>query len=219
MDGIRTVAGLGSWTGWVSSLEYDLCLDLGYKFEILKGYKFDKKIIFKEYVETLYSLRLKYDKTHPLNLVAKLLMNSLYGKFGMQAYSTSVQIYDSTSVKQMEYLHDLLEITGESIQDLLKIDRFLILQSKSINYKYDKSEDLYHGLDVNIAIASTVTAGARCIMSKPKNNSIANIYYTDTDSIITDVPLPESEVGSELGKFKLECIIDRAVFLAPPQKN
>lgn len=39
--------------------------------------------IFKSYVEILYSLRIKYPKSHPLNLVAKLLLNSLYGRFGM----------------------------------------------------------------------------------------------------------------------------------------
>jgi hypothetical protein len=31
----------------------------------------------------MYLLRLTYDKSNPMNLIAKLLMNSLYGRFGM----------------------------------------------------------------------------------------------------------------------------------------
>ena len=34
-------------------------------------------------VEKLYSLRLKYKSGTPINLIAKLLMSSMYGKFGM----------------------------------------------------------------------------------------------------------------------------------------
>lgn len=35
-DGIRTIAGLGSWEGWVCSAEMDRCIELGYTFTIIK---------------------------------------------------------------------------------------------------------------------------------------------------------------------------------------
>ena len=35
-------------------------------------------------------------------------------------------------------------------------------------------------------------------------NKGGSIYYTDTDSIVTDIKLDESVVGKDLGKFKLE---------------
>lgn len=41
------------------------------------------------------------------------------------------------------------------------------------------------------------------------------IYYTDTDSFYIDGPLPAGMVGTELGKFKLEYVISKAIFLAP----
>lgn len=75
--------------------------------------------------------------------------------------------------------------------------------------------DNFHGLEVNIAIASAITAGARMWMSTFKNNPNFNIYYTDTDSIVVDKMLPADLVGEALGQTKLEYIIDRAVFLAP----
>ena len=45
----------------------------------MKGYKFKKINIFKEYVETLYNLRLSYPKSDPMNLIAKLLAPALRG--------------------------------------------------------------------------------------------------------------------------------------------
>ena len=96
-DGIRTVAGLGSWTGWVTSIEVDHCKTLGYRFEILNGYKFRTSNIFSEYVNTLYALRLEYPSGTPMNLIAKLFMNSLYGKFGMKSVSSIVEIFQMLS--------------------------------------------------------------------------------------------------------------------------
>lgn len=51
----------------------------GYKFKINKGYLFNAKNIFKDYIDTLYALRLEYPKGHPMNYICKLLLNSLYG--------------------------------------------------------------------------------------------------------------------------------------------
>jgi len=82
-NGLRTIAPLGKWSDMIFSEEMDNAKKLGYKFEILWGYTFNKENIFKEYVDNLYELRLKYNKSDPLNFTAKLLLNSLYGRFGM----------------------------------------------------------------------------------------------------------------------------------------
>jgi hypothetical protein len=78
-DGVRTIAGTGTWQGWIYSKEMDNAILNGYSFNIIKGYEFKKGDIFSGYVETMYNLRLQYPKDHPMNLIAKLLMNSLYG--------------------------------------------------------------------------------------------------------------------------------------------
>ena len=39
------------------------------------------------------------------------------------------------------------------------------------------------------------------------------VYYTDTDSIVTDVPLDKNFIGKEIGKFKLEYDINEAFFI------
>jgi hypothetical protein len=216
-DGIRTIAGLGSWTAWIFSTEMDNAIKYGYTFEILNGYQFEKGYIFKEYVDRMYNLRLQYEKGHPMNLIAKLLMNSLYGKFGMKLESTKIVVYDTSTDYGYKELHEDIKLYGESIQDYVNIDKifYLIIRDSFIPIKYDKEEDMYHGQDINIAIASAITAGARVHMSYFKNNPEFNLYYSDTDSSIVDKPLPSHMVGSKLGQMKLEHIINRAVFLAP----
>jgi hypothetical protein len=74
---------------------------------------------------------------------------------------------------------------------------------------------MFHGLDVNIGIASAITSYARVFMSAFKNNKLFNLYYSDTDSIVIDSKLPDNIVGNELGQVKLEYTVEKAVFLAP----
>jgi hypothetical protein len=70
-------------------------------------------------------------------------------------------------------------------------------------------------MDVNVAIASAISAYGRIKMSYFKNNPNFNLYYSDTDSAVTDAPIPDSMIGTELGQMKLEHTITKAVFLAP----
>jgi hypothetical protein len=216
-NGMRTIAGLGSWIGWISSVEMDNAMKYGYTFEIMNGYQFDKGNIFKEYVLKMYNLRQQYDKTHAMNLIAKLLMNSLYGKFGMKLESTEISMYDTSRDEGELSLRNDIKSYGEAIQDYINIDKifYLIIRKSIIPVQYNNELDMYHGQDINIAIASAITAGARVHMSYFKNNPDFNLYYSDTDSAVIDKPLPSHMIGNKLGQMKLEHNINRAVFLAP----
>jgi hypothetical protein len=69
----------------------------------------------------------------------------------------------------------------------------------------------------NVAIASAVTSYARIHMMPVKDK---NCCYTDTDSVITTVPLDPTLIGDELGLFKDELngsIISKGVFLGIKQ--
>jgi len=217
-EGIRTIAGLGQWEGWIYSAEMDNAIKHKYQFEIIRGYEFKQGFIFREYVEKMYNLRMQYDKGHPLNLIAKLLMNSLYGKFGMKLEKTIVEMFNTSNDADNELLNNMLDTYGMTLQDFIKIDDKLLTVRNSILNPFgdDSDDDLYHeGADVSVAIAAAVTAGGRMWMSLLKNNPKINLFYSDTDSGVVDSPLPESIVGPMLGQFKLEHVIKRAVFLAP----
>jgi hypothetical protein len=216
IKGKGTVAGLGNWTGWISSLEMDNAVKLGYTFEILRGYQFNRTNIFSGYVNKMYNLRLKYPKGDPMNLIAKLLMNSLYGKFGMKLENTVSEIYNLNTDTGKLALKTMLDTSGSSVLDFIEFDNnnYLFLKDTTSNLS-SEDEDLYHGPDVNIAIASTISAGARVFMSQFKNNPKFRLYYSDTDSIVVDTELDPSFIGTTLGQLKLEHVIERAVFVAP----
>jgi hypothetical protein len=214
IKGKGTVAGLGSWTGWISSLEMDNAMKFGYTFEILRGYQFDRANIFEGYVNKMYTLRKDYPNGHAMNLIAKLLMNSLYGKFGMKVERTKVDIFNLNTEAGKLAMKELLDRAGESVQDFIELeDNKYVFIINTLSNVFN--EDSYHGSDVNIAIASTITAGARVHMSTFKNSDTYKLYYSDTDSIVIDQPLSDEYVGGKLGQLKLEHTISKAVFLAP----
>lgn len=77
-------------------------------------------------------------------------------------------------------------------------------------------QDFARDPKINIAIAAAITANTRVYMSNLKNVSDYILYYTDTDSIFTNKPLPENFVNSKmLGLFKLEVVLTDFIALAP----
>jgi hypothetical protein len=216
VDGIRTIAGLGTWEGWINSAEMDNAIKYGYTFVILHGYQFETGDLFSGYVNRMYNLRLQYPKGTPMNLIAKLLMNSLYGKFGMKLERKEVSIFNVSTESAMKEFVEMVSELGESILDWVKIEnQFLIVRDSYADIKYNEELDMFHGQDINIAIASAITAGARVHINIFKNNPLFNLYMSDTDSAVIDAPLPVKYVGSGLGQLKLEHVINRAVFRAP----
>jgi len=196
---IKTISPVGLWTMWIFSEEMYNAMKYGYTFQILEGYKFERGVIFKSYIEFLYNLRKKYDKTHPLNLIAKILLNSLYGRFGMNEINIQYEI-----ISQKEYE----KIDLENIVDSIKFDNFYLVGLKS--------ESIEDNSNISIGVASAITAYARIFMSQFKNNPLIKLYYTDTDSIYTDSDIDVNLIDDKiLGKLKLENIAEEAVFLGP----
>ena len=158
----------------------DYCLTLGYKFNIIRGYKFEAKILFKEYIQELYNLRLEYSKDNPMNYIAKLLMNSLYGRFGMNDKFTESKIISRKDYIKYE------EEYNQIITDIFDFDNdYLLIQltHDDLDTMLDNGSETHN---VNISIASAITSYARMPTfgwAQFKNNSNYNLYYSDTDSI------------------------------------
>jgi hypothetical protein len=177
----------------------DNAVKFGYSFEILKGYTFERNKIFKDYIERLYSLRTLYPSGHPLNLIAKILLNSLYGRFGMNQINLR---YEIVSTKEFS------KISEDKILDYIIIEDYVL-----VGFAIDANED---GDNISIGIAAAITAYSRIHMTQFKNNPSIRLFYTDTDSIYTDSDLDDSLIDSKaLGKLKLEEICEEAVFLGP----
>jgi len=70
-------------------------------------------------------------------------------------------------------------------------------------------------LNISVAISLAVTAMARVHMSQFKTMKDITLYYSDTDSIDIDKPLPNQFIGAGLGLMKIEHNFDEALFIAP----
>lgn len=207
-NGIRTISPIGTWEDIIFSCEMDNAIKYGYKFEILWGYTFEGAYVFKEYVNFLYDLRSKYPKSHPLNFIAKILLNSLYGRFGMDDNFANITIIHK------DYFSDFENKYFDNIIDKIELDDYWLVFYASTE---NSNEDIGTH-NVSISIATAITAYSRIHMSQFKNsiNPNINLYYTDTDSIYTDSDLdPKFLSETILGKLKLENVCTKAIFLAP----
>jgi DNA polymerase type B, organellar and viral len=204
-DGIKTVAPVGTWINTYFSKELIEAAKLGYKYKILRGYLFDKDFIFEDFIYDLYYFKENSNKDSADYIIYKLLMNSLYGRFGMSPIMDKHLILDSDTAKEKYYKDDKLVITNIiNLTDNKELISFHFLKD------YNKN------VNISIPIASAITAYARIYMSKFKNKYQDNLFYTDTDSIYLNIKLDPSFISNKiLGFFKLEKIFESAIFLAP----
>jgi hypothetical protein len=196
----RTVAPNGTFRMKINSCEYFNALK-DYNIQVRSGFLFDKTNIFYEYVNDMYYLRLQYPKDHPLNMIAKLMQNSLYGRFALNP------VLENHLFCSFELLKELSQ-TANIVEEMTLGEDLMFVS-------YTSKDEIESSVKTSISIASAVTAYARVEMSKFKNNPDFELYYTDTDSIFIDKPLPDHMVGTRLGQMKLEYIFKDCVFLGP----
>ena len=152
---------------------------------------------------------MKYPKSDPMNYISKLFLNSLYGRFGME----DLLIY-SYIINKDDYLN--FEKQNESIIDVIDLGKNYLVSVKKPNVELKTNLDNgFETHNINVAVASAITAYARIHMSQFKNRKDFKLFYSDTDSIYLDKPLPDSYISDNiLGKMKLEKICSRAIYVA-----
>lgn len=78
--------------------------------------------------------------------------------------------------------------------------------------KYDFSK---RTVSQSVPIAAAITAYARMYMNELMHLENYKYYYTDTDSLVTDKPLPSKYIGNELGQLKLEYSNFKGLYVSP----
>lgn len=202
-----TIAPLGSWEGVYFSEELYNAMKFGYKFEVKKGFLFDKDFIFSDYVDSLYQIKENSNKDTPEYIISKMLLNSLYGRFGMNPEFESHEVVSEERALEIENRDDYIvtDITP------LENDKTWI----SFISKTKKYEDLEGNVNVSVPIALAISAYGRIHMSTFKTLKGVVLYYMDTDSADLDKPLESHLVGKKLGQLKLEHVAKEAVYIAP----
>lgn len=204
--GSSTVAPIGKWVGIYEARELLNAEKHGYKFKIKRGYVFEKYVnIFKEYVDFIYEIKKNNKRGTPLFKISKLLLNSLYGRFGMSPEKPKHLIISNVDSDSYLISKKVLEVID------LKND------SSLISYYEDDSSitDNEYNINVSIPIALTITALARVKMSVFKTLPGFLLHYSDTDNVDLDKPLPEKYIGVGLGEMKPEGVYDTAIYIAP----
>ena len=78
-----------------------------------KGYTFGKEIVFKEYVDSLYLLKNESVNRSPMYKISKLLLNSLFGKMGVNLDKNEIKVIKSDNIfdiLQDNNLWDLIDL-------------------------------------------------------------------------------------------------------------
>lgn len=194
----KLIFATGKLKGVWTTLEIEYAKSLGCKvLKIYEGITFvNGGHIFKEYIETLYSMRLEAKKIKDgvTDLLCKLLMNSTYGKLGLNLEREQLEIdVGQLGVKLHSEVRD--RESGKSVR--------LMSRPKFLETSF-----------VNCAIPAYVTSHARIHMHKNviRKAGYDHCYYMDTDSLFTTKELP---TGEKLGELKLEYTTKSSVFLLP----
>lgn len=188
---VLLVRGKGEYAGegvyFSPEIELLKSVDPTAEIEVLTGFVFyDTEILFRDYVEKLYALRLA-DSHGALSLMCKFLLNSLYGKFGQKAEREQiVKVDDWSELCNM--------VDGGAVVTPLNIDAGI----------YGLKHATFCGHE-HVGIAGIITSAARVALYRGILSAWPNVAYCDTDSVHTiGCDLDSSKISSKLGDFKLE---------------
>ena len=160
------------------------------------------------YVKYLYNIKAtttsKVEKA-----VAKSLLNNLLGRFGLNIHKSKTELMNHDSfnaIAQTKAINSVIHIGNMQLVNYNNKVSKIICDELGVDYKEsvlfnlknnNESENTF--TDVSVVIASAVTAYARIAISKAKLDILSkggSIYYSDTDSIVTNIPLDDEMVGN-----------------------
>jgi len=189
----------GEFIGHYSHIELRKAISLGYEIiDIFEGVYFTKNInIFKNFVNDNYNSRLQYKKEkNPIEYVYKIILNSLYGKFA--------QKYD---IKQNIHFVNDFDFSKENVMKYKEVE---VLKDFFVITK-EESEKVPEFIQPIWSIY--VTAYGRLKLYEAfEDVGFNNVFYCDTDSLITNIKLSE---GDKIGELKEEDFIKSGIIIKP----
>jgi hypothetical protein len=194
--GHKFIFPTGKFRGYWSTLELEYARSLGVKIlRTGKGAIFEGGgNFFKRYVDDLYELRENSPRESVDNVIAKLLLNSCYGRFGLKVNRENLVVDEGQVGVKTGTGGDgfVLEQNGEKIR--------LVSEPKVLT------------TFTNVAVSAWVTSASRVFMHRHYMKILSELYYTDTDSLFTTHYFPDQ---TGLGGLKIEYEAAAACFLLP----
>ena len=152
----------------------------------------------REYFEH-EGIQLEYNKIQKnpgLRTLAKMMLNSMWGKFGQRLNKTQVQTFDDPQA-----FHRFLDTSTLDVRHVSVINDNLV----EVHYQY-QDEDIPVSPNLNIFVACFTTCWARLRLYAALEQLGERVIYYDTDSIIywTDETQATPVLGDYLGDFTSE---------------
>lgn len=210
------------YKGWLTSIDINRAMRFGYKITIKKkGGRYWKKgsKLFEQYIRELYILKKNSKKGTPKYLLAKLMMNGLYGKMIQKPIIEKGQFIKTTG--------ELFNFKKNNV--LMEVEVFGDRQVYITGFPKSKKEQEKRNTKPTY-LGAFILAYSRSIMmdyivkSNPYfsdgcEESISNdFYYTDTDSIqvhIRNTVPTNKDIGGITDDLGDECKIIRGIWIAP----
>lgn len=157
---------------------------------------------------------LKKNATDPIQRkFSKLVLNSLYGKFGQKEINSTIKIVDVKEANRISKNYNY------SIFAKLNEEKVLVKYSSRINEKLrlllkdQENKNISNimneiglgkkrGIPSAVHIASAISAYARMLINVYKNIPDNPCIMSDTDCVVLPKKLEDSHVGPELGQME-----------------
>jgi len=177
----------GTWRGHYTHVELRHAMEFGVVVKDVHSSVYSDKTCrpFTEYIPTLFHLRRDLKaRNDPRQVVVKILMNSLYGKFGQRM--------------------------GAGLADLLSGEQYVALGLPrglepividGHDYYIRPIEIPHQPAYINVPWAAYIAAYARIVLHDAMMTAAPDLYYVDTDSLYVKGWLPTSD---KLGDLKIE---------------
>lgn len=194
---------------WLWGTELIEAINSGCEVRIKQRDMYEKLPIFKEFAEYFYSKRIEAEKNGNTALAKhyKDIGNGWYGK-----------------TAQKPFTRHGIALTGNEMYESIREEKghlmgFEMTPGGKLIYEYEVESDKKDSLGRLIRFASYISACSRVLLCEAiRDIGYEHVYYVDTDSIFTDVPMNKKYISKkkELGKWKIECdSIVEAIFIAP----
>lgn len=190
-DSHRIFFPSGTWRNWLTRTDVELLQECsGILHTVHEVWHFERFGQLREYAERIYELR-KVSKSEAEKQILKILLNSLYGKFG------------EASVKSKMWLNPPSEFFSETEgKKRFELSPGIWLVDEEINIPH-----------AHVPIAAHITAVARKVLYDHMRGC-SDVYYCDTDGFACN-PADNFPTSPELGALKLEKIVQKGIFAAP----
>lgn len=191
----------GTFTGHFCSPEVEFALE-HCGVEVLEVYNlmlfFKEDYLFTEFISKMKEIKLTAQGAK--RTFAKLIQNSLYGKFGMGRMREQYELHTPEREEKLRARKVELSVTN-SFNGSRLISYFKLAFADYIRPQY----------------AAFITSYARVeLLRKMLDVPPEHLYYCDTDSIVSAVPFKPEEIDAKAyGKWKLEREVSRAIFILP----